>query len=75
MQTNQTPSIKPKFSIWKSIGKGLISVGKGALVLAPILLEEVVPILKDNGVTVAKWIVVTLGVVKAVNNARKNKDN
>lgn len=72
---NQTPSIKPKYNFWKSLGKGLVTVGKGALVLAPILLEDVIPILKDNGVAVSKWIVVGLGIVKVVTNRQKNKDN
>ena len=75
MQTNQTPSVKPKFSLWKAIGKGIVTAGKGVLVLAPILLEDVVPILKDNGVTISKWIIVGLGLAKVANNIRKNKDN
>lgn len=72
---NQTPNIKPKYSFWKSLGKGLVTVGKGALVLAPILLEDVIPILKDNGVAVSKWIVVGLGIAKVITNRQKNKDN
>ena len=67
------PKVK-KYSFLKSVGKGLATVGKGVLVIAPIILEDVIPILKGNGVAVSKWIIVGLGIAKVITNRQKNKD-
>lgn len=66
---------KKKFSWLKAIGKGVVTVGKGALVLAPIIADEVVPVLQGSGIKISSGIIVVLGVLKVLNNHRKNKDN
>lgn len=67
----QSVSVKPKYSKWKTFGKALVTIGKGALVLAPMVIDS----LKDSGVKISGGIIIALGVIKAINNYRKNKDN
>jgi hypothetical protein len=68
-------NVKPKYSVWKSIGKGIVTGLKGALVLAPMIADQVVPALQGAGVKVSTGIIAALAIAKALNNYRKNKDN
>jgi hypothetical protein len=66
---------KKKYSVWKSIGKGLITGLKGVLVLAPVIADQVIPTLQSAGVKVSTGVLVALAAAKAINNWKKNKDN
>ena len=61
---------KKKYNVWKSIGKGLWTGVKGALVLAPMVVDT----LQGAGVKISGSVIVVLAVAKAVNNYIKNRD-